>query len=691
MAHPLAALCLVVVLAPQASAKGVPDPGQNSLSLAIVLAKDRSGASVIDRDGKFQVVFRNRSAKPIRIWTEYCQPGYETLSFRVEDEEGQISLMHKRSRHRSDWNNKPLQTSTIAPGGTLTWTVDPSGVWGERVWKGVPEPNTGKPVRLRAVFEIKPGDAAREQGVWTGRVLSGPVEALVLDPNLRTPHEYLFADCPRQALRTIQADRTWMDKKNEDGHTPLTLAVQRGFLDVVRWLLNHGADIKATADRGFTPLHVARDPEVVKLLLEHKVDVNAKDQNDRTALEEAAGWYAFFGGYPEYAAEREKWRAITKLLRDAGAEYDIRSACSLGDVERVQVLAKDKKQAGDKEAMRLAATYGQAKIVKLLLEHGGAPEDADFWGLPVSYFAIEHPSVLKVLFDAGANPKVTLTYRGNGPGPRGSTLLHEAAARGVVESAQLLLARGLDVDAPSPGGYTPLHFACREGKPSMVDWLLQNKANARARTQDGWTPMSLAASQVRPEHEDDNARYQAIVQALGRAGVELDLFTAIACNDVRQVASLLRVDPKSGEIRNPAGRPALHRAVTLDRKEIVKLLLDKGCDPDIRSEDNISGHRGETALLQAAFWGCLEVAEMLLRHGADVNAKAGRGVIPLHEAARMKHLELARLLLKHGADVNAKDDRGETPLDWAYAFGDPEEMVKLLRSYGGQGKERKQP
>jgi ankyrin repeat protein len=122
--------------------------------------------------------------------------------------------------------------------------------------------------------------------------------------------------------------------------------------------------------------------------------------------------------------------------------------------------------------------------------------------------------------------------------------------------------------------------------------------------------------------------------------------------------------------------------VTLDRKEMVRLLLEKGSNPDIRSREE-AGHKGGTALLEAAFWSRLEIAEMLIKRGANVNAKAARGVVPLHEAARMGHVELARLLLKHGAEVNAKDDHGATPLDWAGSYKEYPKMTKLLRDQGG--------
>jgi ankyrin repeat protein len=682
-----AALWLAAIIIPQALAEGRSKHSQKGLSVAIVPAKDKSGSSTINRDGVFEVVFTNRSAKPIRLWSECCQLGYETLSFRCEGGNGQSSLMSKRGRHSWDWKNTPPQTITIPARGTFSWKVNPSRIWGDFEWKGVPEPNTGKAIKFSAIFEIKSTDAANKHGVWTGRVISEPVEVLVVDPNLRTPHQYLEAGCPKQALRILQGDRTWVAKRDGYQRTPLHLAVANGFSDVVRWLLSHGADVNATAFNRFTPLHAASDPELVKVLLQYKANVNAKGATG-TVLEDAARNYADFGQFPDDRSERNKWRTITMILLKAGADYDIRSACYLDDVGRVRVLVADRKQARDKDAMRIAARYGRAKIVKLLLERGADPEDADYGGLPVSYFAIEHANVLKLLFDAGANAKIVLEYQGNGPGPQGTTLLHYAAEKGIIESAKLLLSRGVKIDVQTPTGDSPLHYACRAGDTKMVEWLLKNNANARARAKGGWTPMSDAASEVHPAKEEDNARYQAVIRALERAGVKLDVFAAIACNDVGRVARILRANPRAAQSKDASGQPPLHRAVALDRKKIVKLLLDKGCDPDIRSKDEAPGHPGETALHRAAFWGRLEVAQMLIEHGAKINARAARGVTPLHEAARMGHLALAQLLLKHGANPNAKDDEGLTPLDWVNLWSKSPEIIKLLSSHGGHSGSR---
>jgi ankyrin repeat protein len=690
MKHSLLGLSLFAALLFGAPRLGAEEKVTAGLSAAIVTEKDKSGTPTIDRRGKFQVVFTNRSKKPILLWSEKCHFGHGTLSFRVEDGDGVASLMRKRIVDPSGLEYAGLgyerpKTITILPGQSYAWDVALDGFfWGTWEWKGGPEPNTGRLVTLTAVLSIKLTDSARQQGVWTGRLTSQPMRALVVDPKLRTPHEYLWADCPKQALKLMKADRTWIKKTDDSQCTPLHHAARFRHVEVARWLLDNRADVNARAYNDFTPLHFAWDVRMIKLLLQYKPDLNAKLGRE-TELEKFASRYAQIERHPDCAAERKEILDDIKLLRDAGAEYDIRSACYLGDVEQVRaLLVADKKKALDTEAMRWAATYGRTRIVKLLLEHGADPEDAHYGGLTVSYFAIEHPAVLKLLFDAGANPKVRVEYRGNGNGPQGSSLLHEAAARGKLESVKLLLSKGIDVNRSFSSGRTALHAACGGGHIQLVEWLLQNKANARARTKAGWTPMASAVAQVRPEHEEDNIRYQAVIRALARTGAEMDVFAAIACNDLERIAKILQKQPKAGEARDPTGRPALHCAVTLDRREIVKRLLDGGADPDIRSRDKSSGHKDETALLDAAFWGRPEIAEMLIKRGAKVNAKADRGVVPLHEAARMGHLDMARLLLKHRADVNAKDNEGKTPLDWVGSDRDSSQMIKVLRDHGGK-------
>ena len=93
--------------------------------------------------------------------------------------------------------------------------------------------------------------------------------------------------------------------------------------------------------------------------------------------------------------------------------------------------------------------------------------------------------------------------------------------------------------------------------------------------------------------------------------------------------------------------------------------------------------RGETPLTAAAISGRIDMAELLLAHGADVNAPDGYGRRPLTLAGEYQHPEFAAFLLAHGADVNAKDSGQAgtnmvTALHWAARLGDVPAAQRLL-------------
>ena len=122
---------------------------------------------------------------------------------------------------------------------------------------------------------------------------------------------------------------------------------------------------------------------------------------------------------------------------------------------------------------------------------------------------------------------------------------------------------------------------------------------------------------------------------------------------------------------------SIHKAARVGHIKAVKRNLASGTDVNAKDED------GVTPLLVATANGRKEIVELLIREGADVNAKVN-GVTPLHQAAIRGHKEIAKLLIAKGAHLNAKDDVGKlgrTPLDWTFG---KKEIADLLRKHGGK-------
>ena len=91
-------------------------------------------------------------------------------------------------------------------------------------------------------------------------------------------------------------------------------------------------------------------------------------------------------------------------------------------------------------------------------------------------------------------------------------------------------------------------------------------------------------------------------------------------------------------------------------------------------------HAGFTALSWAVLAGEIEIADQLIKAGADVNAKNGGGTRPLHEAGFMGQDEIAALLLENGAAVDVQDEDGATALNYAQTeWGDTYSRMKQLQ------------
>ena len=127
---------------------------------------------------------------------------------------------------------------------------------------------------------------------------------------------------------------------------------------------------------------------------------------------------------------------------------------------------------------------------------------------------------------------------------------------------------------------------------------------------------------------------------------EREIIRAAKAGDLATVTALLDADEALIGVRDRDGSTLLHCAAWKGHPEVARLLLERGADITLQSENT---HYGGTPLHHAAHGNQRAVAELLIRHGADVNAPSGNGRTPLAETAAHNATAVAKLLRAHGA------------------------------------------
>jgi ankyrin repeat protein len=219
--------------------------------------------------------------------------------------------------------------------------------------------------------------------------------------------------------------------------TALYIASSRGYAEVVRSLLDRGADLKAKCNAldeygrhvQWTPLLVALEkgrPEIARMLLERGVDVNYMDNR---------------GSSPLHIARRRTSIDLVQLLLDHGANINA------SDTWRGETVLHD------------ASSKGHITVVKLLLEHG-----------------------------ANVDSRSKSRW----------TPLHCTTVMGHSKVAELLLDHGADVHAQNEDGWTALHLAAFNGHLEIVAVVLKHGADPHAQTNEGKTSIHLAKMPLQP-------------------------------------------------------------------------------------------------------------------------------------------------------------------------------------------------
>ena len=257
----------------------------------------------------------------------------------------------------------------------------------------------------------------------------------------------------------------------------------------------------------------------------------------------------------------------------------------------------------------------------------------------------------------------------------GKTPLHTAAGAGLSDILSVLIDHGAQCDAKDSQKQTPLFSAVSGGHTDIVVQLIRHGADLNSRDGAGWTPLSYAAYTGHVSITEKLLKSGAD-QRIGEEGAGWLPIHAAAfqghldvVETLSQDRSVLSID--AGKTGNP-----LHWAVVRNRKAVTELLISRGADIDLPNPDGLS------PFLMAVSQGHVEMAKLLMRHGANMTLRDNKyDRTALHLAAIQKHPEMVPLLLEAGIGWSHRDRFGKTAMDWARRLGHSD-VVDALKTAG---------
>ena len=156
---------------------------------------------------------------------------------------------------------------------------------------------------------------------------------------------------------------------------------------------------------------------------------------------------------------------------------------------------------------------------------------------------------------------------------------------------------------------------------------------------------------------------------LATLGIPLDVFEAASTGDEARLQAILSEKASAVEEFSSDGWTALHLAAAFGTPLSVGALIFRGARVDAVSQNAQQNQPLHAAL---ALGKNPSTIELLVSHGADVNATQAGGFTPIFSAAAANRIDLAEMLMEHGANPHHASDQGKTPADFAREHGHAE-------------------
>ncbi|KAF5229345.1 hypothetical protein FAUST_10467 [Fusarium austroamericanum] len=468
------------------------------------------------------------------------------------------------------------------------------------------------------------------------------------------PALYYASDGGHEAVTQLLIQKgADVNAKSKDGATALLAAVKSGHEAVAGLLLDANADHHIQqGSLGGTPLHVAADRMALQMaaaLIEHGADVSSRDYSERTPLHIAAA-----GGT----------HIMQRLLRIPKPRGGCSASAGSGSVTTMI-------STGPLQAKEQRQNRSYTGMIELLLYNDADISARDINGHTPLHFAVGGG------YESIAEELISFDAEIDAMDKDGWTPLQWTVETGLVAISCLLLENGADPNKTDKFGRTALHWATKKGHTTMVKLLLEFSAEPNVLdTWSGATPLHLAVYDKKRDiallllksGADLNVQPEAKDPKAGDRKAEWERVPFPKTFDLGHRELLLEKFMDKEHSTSLAGMP-LYWA----NEEMATMLLDHGADPNLQDSDF-----GDTALHSAVFRRKQNLVKVLLERRASPNVPDKLGKAPLHYTDRV---EIAEILLDAGAEIDAMDMTGITALHTAAAYGE-RHMVQLLLMRG---------
>ncbi|XP_037913121.1 ankycorbin isoform X2 [Hermetia illucens] len=299
-----------------------------------------------------------------------------------------------------------------------------------------------------------------------------------------------------------------LESADEDGFTPLHLAVIQGNIAMVNLLLANKADVNALDNEGHSVVHwatVCGEVEALRAVLAAGATVTTPDINGGSPLHYAAQMCgANYEGNLGKASSKLALEILDILISHPNSSVDVADkdgrqpllwAASAGSAKAIISLinAGARVECADKDgltALHCAASRGHTECIDTLISLCGAPTDLiDSNGCTALHYAVTlgHADATARLLELEADP--------NRQDRKGRTPAHCGCAKGQFETVKLLKEKGANLWLRNAKGDLPVHEAASSGRRELVEWLLEQRPkHVNTTCNDGRTLLHIAAT-----------------------------------------------------------------------------------------------------------------------------------------------------------------------------------------------------